>query len=92
MAGQTKQHGVIPDAARIDVLRITAGLTWGELVDRAELSLKVRTKLRGGQRVSVKSLRRIAGALGVEFVEIVDLPKSVRGEASCERAAVAVGA
>ena len=75
MVKRSRTKSVTPNADRIDILRILAGLTWCELAQAAGVSAKVRTKLAAGRFVSVKSLRAVAKALDVKFAEVVELPE-----------------
>ena len=90
MTKRGRAKGVIPDAERINVLRIRTGLTWCELAEAAGVSGKVRTKLSAGDPVSVRSLRAVAKALDVQFAEIVLLPDG--DQRVSKRETVAAGA
>jgi len=79
--------GVVPNTEKIDQLRTLRGLTWTELSRAAGLSQGVRTKLRKGEPVAIRSLRQIAGVLHVEFAEVVEQPDDVEDVSECEGAA-----
>lgn len=73
--------GIRPDAERIDELRMRCVFTWGELAERAGISKPTKTALRQGRRVSVRTIRAVARALGVEASTVVRV-ESARAEAA----------
>ena len=60
---------------RIRILRKEAGLTQEQLAEKAEISVNfIGNAERGESSASVKTLRRMAKALGVSLKEMFDFP------------------
>jgi transcriptional regulator with XRE-family HTH domain len=68
----------VPDdtfAARLDAVRLRAGLSWGELARRAGLSRDgVRKLARGEREPSWGTVQAVADALGVSTEELRGRP------------------
>lgn len=75
MARKSKDPFQVQLGERIRALRKKASLTQERLAEKAEVSVKfIGNAERGETAVSVKTLRRIAKALGVNLKELFDFP------------------
>jgi len=61
------------NAEVVDQYRSRQVLGWTELMRKARLSGKICTKIRQGGAVSPRTIRKLAGALGVEAGTLVQI-------------------
>ena len=73
---------------RIAELRAAVGLTQEELADRLGIALKNLQRIEGGQNLTLRSIERIARALGLTPMELFGEPSSTRGGGRRTRSAV----
>ena len=65
--------------ARIRQIRLSLGLTQENLAEKADMDFtSIGAAERGVRNLSLKSLARVADALGIPIEELVSLPKDTR--------------